>query len=111
MYDDNICWYSHNIKESDRTSIQKIFRCNFCEETFERKGDFMRHRKSDHIEKIAFCTNEKSYSCTFDPDKCWYRHENVENNEDEKLATKEMFERLFNLMEEFERMTMIENQL
>ena len=112
MYDDNICWYSHNIKESDRNSFQKIFRCNFCEKTFERKGDFMRHRKSDHLEKVAICTNEKNYSCTFDPDKCWYRHQNAKNNEDEKLETKDMLERLFNLMEEFtERMTMIENQL
>ena len=45
MYDDTICWYSHNIKESDITSIQEIFKCNFFEKTFERKGDFMRHRK------------------------------------------------------------------
>ena len=113
MYDENVCWYSHTIKESDKNVRQQDFDCKFCEKVFERKSDFMRHRKIEHPEKIAICTNQRDSWCIFGSENCWYRHDNhITNEKIENIENSELIQRIFNMMEEFtERITNVENQL
>ena len=57
------------------SSIQsKIIECRICSKTFQDKRNFMHHRKSNHIEVVAFCQNENEGKCIFSSDKCWWKH-------------------------------------
>ena len=113
MYNENVCWYSHTIKESDNNVSQQDFNCKFCKKVFERKSDFMRHRKIEHPEKIAICTNQRDSWCIFGSENCWYKHDNhITNEKIENIENSELIQRIFNMMEEFtERITHVENQL
>ena len=71
----------------------------------------MKHRKQEHYNKVSVCRNDKDNWCTFSSEKCWYRHEEQINDE-QNIETPEMIQRIFNMMETFkERIEMLENQI
>ena len=73
----------------------------------------MNHRKSQHPENISICTKNDNGSCNFGNQKCWYKHVEKQNENEEIIENNpEIITRIFNMMETFaERFEMIENQL
>ena len=117
---DTECWYRHpktnEIQSTPLPKILKEFKCGFCGVKFNKKKDFMEHRKEEHSEHISECIENKNGSCRFNSD-CWYKHKEV-MLKDENLRgvngmkTTELIERLFKMMEAFaDRMVQIENKM
>ena len=48
--------------------------CNLCEDTFENKGDVMKHKKKEHTKKVDICWNYAGGKCEFEEEKCWFIH-------------------------------------
>ena len=69
-YEDRKCWFLH-IKNNEE------FKFNICDENFQPKSKFMKHRKNHHTEMVKFCTNNEE--CVF-KSSCWFRHENHDEN-------------------------------
>ena len=111
-FSDEDCWYQHKLLESPLFPL-KEFKCSLCGETFKFKHDFMNHRKSQHPENISICTKNDNGSCNFGNQKCWYKHVEKQNENEEIIENNpEIITRIFNMMETFaERFELIENQL
>ena len=62
------------------------FACTFCYEKFGRKRDMMAHRKRDHEEKVAICTEFTLGNCTYNREECWWKHEKNMNEDDYSCA-------------------------
>ena len=70
----------------------------------------LNHRKKDHVTSVHQCKNERSSSCKYGAQNCWYRHNSQTNNK-ENNVNQEVIEKLFNMMEQFtERIFNLENQ-
>ena len=71
MFSKESCWYLHD----EKSVMEKIIeiKCNFCDEKFNMKSDFMKHRKYKHSERVALCRDNSNNSCQFDQ-HCWYNH-------------------------------------
>ena len=48
--------------------------CKFCEDNFQTKGDFMKHKKDKHREKVQMCWKFVSGNCPFGDNRCWFIH-------------------------------------
>ena len=68
-------WSEHNEDES--------FSCKFCDESFPSLNDLRMHKKSNHIEKVNFCSNFATSSCIYGNKKCWFVHEEETETDDE----------------------------
>ena len=96
--------------------LLKEFKCGLCGKLFERKKVFMEHRKSEHIENVLVCKENKNDACVYRSQKCWFKHQSEEQNViDDKIGgikTVELVKRLFDMMEAFaERISHVENQM
>ena len=101
------CWYQHTTNESPLVQPLTEFNCSLFGKTFKLKSDFMKHRQKDHPEIVTSCRD--SSSCRFGPSRCWFIHDNSEENN--QLESSDMI-RLFEMMEKFgDRIKFIENQL
>ena len=60
-----ICWFLH-------ITSNESFKCNICEEHFQTRSNFMKHRKSKHRSMVQLCKNKKK--CVF-ISSCWFLHE------------------------------------
>ena len=92
------------------------FKCGLCGKLFERKKVFMEHRKSEHIENVSVCKENRNGACVYGSKECWFKHESEEQNViDDKISgikTVELVKRLFYMMEVFaDRISNVENQL
>ena len=111
-FDNDTCWYMH--KKMDDSSCQKKiknFICVPCEDTFESKNEFMKHKKCLHPNNVLICKNYKNHlTCQFG-EECLFRHEeNLTKNNIEKQTNNEIMEQIFKMLEQFtERMIMLEN--
>jgi hypothetical protein len=47
------------------------------------KPDLMAHRKIEHYYSVAPCRNK---DCEFSSDKCWWKHANVNENENKSIG-------------------------
>ena len=57
-FDEKTCWYSHKTDSPNNSPIPKTlpeFHCSFCDKIFQRKSEFMKHRKDNHPENISEC--------------------------------------------------------
>ena len=114
------CWFRHpKTNEIQSTTLPKTlkeFKCGICGVKFNRKKDFMKHRKEEHYDNISDCIENKNGACRFNSE-CWYKHKVVitkdENqSEVDGIKTPDLIERLFKMMEAFaERMVHIENKM
>ena len=68
-YSDIDCWFSHT-KSVD--FVKRNFKCNYCEENFDIKTDFMVHKKKQHAENVPKCREE--LNCHYGAKKCWFLH-------------------------------------
>ena len=92
VYGDESCWFVHEPEEAQENNE---FKCDSCEKELNSLSDFLRHRKSNHLESTPICKKFKTGECTFGNEKCWFNHEkegkdsgqkerndkNLENNE------------------------------
>ena len=76
------CWYKH--QENSRKQIPE-YKCRICQKTFNSKVEFMKHRKSDHIEIVPICRNSSNGPCSLGTEICWFRHDNEYDNDVEMI--------------------------
>ena len=86
MYDlDGHTWSEHDDVEEDEESDQvnrsnrsynadNSFVCTFCDDNFKTQRDLMKHKKMDHLEKIAQCWKYSAGNCEFGDENCWFDH-------------------------------------
>eukprot|EP00092_Neocalanus_flemingeri_P093354 GFUD01118643.1.p1 GENE.GFUD01118643.1~~GFUD01118643.1.p1 ORF type:complete len:153 (+),score=29.39 GFUD01118643.1:558-1016(+) len=111
---DEICWYSHKPLDRNNLNLPQTlteYTCNHCEKVFERKAEFMRHRKSEHPETTSECRENKNSWCRFKDDKCWFKHFDSKSKT-EKVHSPELIQKVFNMMEKFtKRIGFVENKI
>ena len=112
-FKDEVCWFSH--EENKNSSIPQTltkYKCGFCEEIYHKKSEFMKHRKTKHIEQVPVCRD--GTWCNMG-ERCWYKHSEHEvndENKEERETSQNMMKRIFDLMEKYgERIANIENML
>ena len=109
------CWYSHKINNENRMKPLTHYTCSLCKKDFKSKPEFMTHRKQNHNDIVKRCQNERTDTCTFGHEMCWYNHiENVSTQfyDNDNEESSEMTQRIFQMMEKFtEKMEYLENQL
>ena len=95
------CWFIHNSKPND-------FKCSICDENFKTQTILMKHRKSEHGNSIKKCKNNEG--CLF-KNECWYKHEEMNDNDYENDDKKENhIQKLFEVVEKCtEKVTKLEN--
>ena len=67
--------------------------CSICDENFKTQTILMKHRKSEHGNSIEKCKNNEG--CLF-KNECWYKHEEMNDNDYENYDKKEnIIQKLF----------------
>ena len=100
-FGDERCWFNHNTNSNN-------FKCTVCDEEFKTQSALMKHRKSQHADFIKTCKNVNA--CPYKKD-CWYKHQEIENNEHENNdKNANIIQKLFEVVEKFtEKVTRLEN--
>ena len=80
IFTDSMCWWNHGAKHSSSDVIE----CFVCNVTFANKPDMMVHRKKTHSDIIKQCAKFDSNSCRFQESECWFKHDNVREEEVEE---------------------------
>ena len=82
------CWYKHPKEvvteasetsepvstQTPTTSESQKFKCRICDNDFSGKSALMKHRKTDHIDRVRQCTDFASNYCRRGDLQCWYKH-------------------------------------
>ena len=55
-------------------SSSSTFNCGTCQETFENRSTFMRHKKISHPDKVNLCEKFLKKECQRDDASCWFKH-------------------------------------
>ena len=86
-----MCFKKEMEEDHFHTRNSEVFKCNICDKTFSDKSQFMKHRKTKHVEMVKSCKNGE---CIY-KNECWFRHDfedikedNIKANENEKLIEK-----------------------
>ena len=66
---------AHFWGEHDDAENETIY-CKFCDEIFVSLHDLMKHKKTNHREKVSLCDNFSNGSCIYGDENCWFLHEN-----------------------------------
>ena len=94
-------------------SNEESISCNYCDDKFKAKAEIMKHKKGKHNEKVHICRYFSAGNCIFGSEKCWYKHDKLENDSNEKVTVEnqELWDKLLSMMEQMtERITLMENQ-
>ena len=78
-YTDKMCYWNHN-KET-----RKNIDCFICGKSFKNKSELMNHRKQEHYEIVKPCFQFYKNTCRFKDDLCWYKHEEENKNNEDKI--------------------------
>ena len=104
-FGDNACWFLH----TDASKSGEVD-CSICGKLFPNINHLLNHKKKDHVISVEQCKNERSSSCKYGAQNCWYQH-NLKTNNEGNDVNKEVIEKLFKMMEQFtERIINLENQ-
>ena len=114
----NECWFRHDINS---TESPPEYNCNFCEETFKTKSEFMKHKKIKHFASVKKCENDLIGTCQYNYQKCWFIHKNSNVNSDIQIDTNmedednekySMIKELKDMVENYtERIIKLENEI
>ena len=76
-FDSETCWYIHAIESPKGLYQNKGYdnSCDQCAKMFESKLDLMKHRKTEHSDKVAKCINFAQGNCSFTESSCWFMHD------------------------------------
>ena len=69
-------------------------------------------KKRKYNEKVRICRYFSAGKCIFGSEKCWYKHDKLENDSNEKVTVEnqELWDKLLSMMEQMtERITLMEN--
>ena len=72
------CWWSHDKKENEPL----VIKCYLCDKTFTTLVQLMEHKKMFHLDTVKPCTKFASKMCKFTKEACWYKHDDLENNDE-----------------------------
>ena len=67
----------------------------------------MSHRKREHLSRVRQCKNEQNGNCLHGSTFCWYKHTDVQKENDNIIInenddeTNDAMKKLFNMMENF----------
>ena len=102
------CWFSH---ESSGKKLLYEFKCNHCEEKFQFKSSFMRHKKLEHSELVANCKYESL--CQYSSQTCLFKHKNIENENDQnEIQTNKMIQKVIEMVDKYsERIITLEKKM
>ena len=81
-YEPDVCWFRHDdlITENafnPQEDQQENFICRFCEKAFNKKSEFMVHKKTHHEKTVPKCREYQTGNCVHSKNECWYRHEEI----------------------------------
>ena len=80
------CWFRHDQTEQTSQTLKEL-KCSLCGKLFNDKKEFMKHRKSDHLNNVSECKDNENGWCRFSGKECWFKHGDVMcNNERENSA-------------------------
>ena len=78
---------AHFWGEHDDAENETIY-CKFCDEIFVSLHDLMKHKKTNHREKVSLCDNFSNGSCIYGDENCWFVHENETEEIDLRIRGK-----------------------
>ena len=100
-FDEDKCWWRHGSKmEQKHNSILQSNECKVCGKTYNYKGSFMMHMKTEHTEKVSVCRKYANNQCYRNDGSCWFVHieEAVDNMDvDGQAVNTEAIEKANNL--------------
>ena len=73
-------------------------KCRICQEEFQEKWTFMKHRKDQHTESVAQCGNYMEGRCPYSDMFCWWSHANRVDNGIRCFICNETFQTKTDLM-------------
>ena len=82
-----MCWWNHDAPNSN---IE--ISCFNCSKTFNKKGEMMIHRKTEHGSIVKNCMNFKQNNCRFTDNFCWFLHEVIMDVDDKHVNEKALQE-------------------
>lgn len=87
-FSDEICWNSHRSKSNQSELTKNDYKCKYCDKVINSKNELMKHRKINHLQRVAFCRENVKNQCRYN-DECWYQHktEDISKNETLKVLT------------------------
>ena len=53
---------------------ENLIKCKNCGEQFRTKWNLMYHRKSKHLNTVAYCKNNLEGKCPYSDEMCWWNH-------------------------------------
>ena len=85
------CLYDHS--DGTHKDTSEDFVCNICDQSFKYQSQFLKHRKSKHLEKVPKCkTIQNGEDCQFG-DQCGFSHipfnENSDSNDHKEFTPEE----------------------
>ena len=95
-YGEEKCWFVHKVCHND--GDKNLVNCSFCGKDFESISNFMKHKKSEHKERVKLCKNNIKGNCSY-LENCWFIHEHLEKNE--KEDNNEMMQKIFDIVEKY----------
>ena len=63
-----------SLKHTIQPCMENIMKCKNCGEQFNNKRNLMYHRKSKHINSVAYCRNKLEGNCSYEDNMCWWNH-------------------------------------
>ena len=75
------CWFRH---ASSPIKTWQEYKCNSCGEKFKLKSAMMKHRKTNHIDSVQICKNDKT--CQYRSQSCWFKHTYNINGNMERIS-------------------------
>ena len=66
------------------------FKCNYCDNVFVNKFEYVHHRKLDHKESVPLCRKGMGGTCWFGPTNCWFQHEERQTSNENGIDKEEM---------------------
>ena len=101
------CWFRHE----NRNGFVFEFDCNYCEERFITRKEFMTHKKSNHKEYVQMCKNYTKNDCQYSSELCWFLHKNrgnlnfeLTNENENKVLMKKLIEMIENYSDKINKL-------
>ena len=82
--------------------------CKFCGEQFGLKSESMKHRISNHNEKVPLCRENEKGTCKFNKE-CWYIHRNQKENQNNESNSENQTLKILKILET--RFSSMENHI
>ena len=72
-----------NLKHTKGVGNEGNLKCRNCGDDFVSKWNLMNHRKNKHLENVAPCRNHRERRCPYSDDKCWWNHNENQQEQEE----------------------------